>query len=294
MKQFLGTALKGFGMGAANVVPGVSGGTIALITGIYSRLIAAISAFASVSIWKLFFRGDFKQWWKEVDGNFLVALFVGLVVSILTLAKVVTWALVEYPVITWAFFFGLIIVSAFYMLMDIKDKRLKDGLWIIIGIALGLAFCFLTPTHTPETNWFYFVSGAVAICTMILPGISGSFILQIFGNYDIIMKSLDVSALNWSVLVPFALGAIVGIVAFSKFLKWLLSRYERQTMLLLVGFVLGTMLKIWPWADKEAVSAAGHGLQIVEAIIAMAVGVGLVVLIQSLSKKQESNTDCQK
>lgn len=294
MKQFLGTALKGFGMGAANVVPGVSGGTIALITGIYSRLIAAISAFASVSIWKLFFRGDFKKWWKEADGNFLVALFVGLVVSILTLAKVVTWALVEYPVITWAFFFGLIIVSAFYMLMDIKDKRLKDGLWIIIGIALGLAFCFLTPTHTPETSWFYFVSGAVAICTMILPGISGSFILQIFGNYDIIMKSLDVSALNWSVLVPFALGAIVGIVAFSKFLKWLLSRYERQTMLLLVGFVLGTMLKIWPWADKEAVSAAGHGLQIVEAIIAMAVGVGLVVLIQSLSKKQESNTDCQK
>ena len=284
MKQFLGTALKGFGMGAANVVPGVSGGTIALITGIYSRLIAAISAFASVSIWKLFFRGDFKQWWKEVDGNFLVALFVGLVVSILTLAKV----------ITWAFFFGLIIVSAFYMLMDIKNKSLKDGLWIIIGIALGLAFCFLTPTHTPETSWFYFVSGAVAICTMILPGISGSFILQIFGNYDIIMKSLDVSALNWSVLVPFALGAIVGIVAFSKFLKWLLSRYERQTMLLLVGFVLGTMLKIWPWADKEAVSAAGHGLQIVEAIIAMAVGVGLVVLIQSLSKKQESNTDCQK
>ena len=141
MKQFLGTALKGFGMGAANVVPGVSGGTIALITGIYSRLIAAISAFASVSIWKLFFRGDFKKWWKEVDGNFLVALFVGLVVSILTLAKVVTWSLVEYPVITWAFFFGLIIVSAFYMLMDIKDKRLKDGLWIIIGIALGLAFC---------------------------------------------------------------------------------------------------------------------------------------------------------
>ena len=205
MKQFLGTALKGFGMGAANVVPGVSGGTIALITGIYSRLIAAISAFASVSIWKLFFRGDFKKWWKEVDGNFLVALFVGLVVSILTLAKVVTWALVEYPVITWAFFFGLIIVSAFYMLMDIKDKRLKDGLWIIIGIALGLAFCFLTPTHTPETSWFYFVSGAVAICTMILPGISGSFILQIFGNYDIIMKSLDVSALNWSVLVPFVL-----------------------------------------------------------------------------------------
>ncbi len=288
MKQFLSTALKGFGMGAANVVPGVSGGTIALITGIYARLIGAISSLASVNTWKLLFKGDFKGWWKAIDGSFLLSLFCGLVLSILTLAKLVTWTLVEYPVITWAFFFGLIVVSTIYMLVDIKGKTLVDIIWIILGIALGLAFCFLTPTHTPDAAWFYFVSGAVAICTMILPGISGSFILQIFGKYDIIMKSLDVMNLNWGVLLPFAVGCVVGIIAFSKFLKWLLSRYEKQTMLLLVGFVIGTVLKVWPWSDMEAVESAGHGLQVVEAILAMVLGAGLVIFIQRLSKKYES------
>lgn len=285
MKPFLSTALKGFAMGTANVVPGVSGGTIALITGIYSRLVACISAFATPSIWKEFFRGNFKSWWQKVDGSFLAALFVGLAVSILTFAKVVTWSLVEYPVVTWAFFFGLIIVSTAYMLYDIKAWKIKDFLFILIGLGLGLAFCFLTPTQTPQTGWFYFVSGAIAICTMILPGVSGSFLLQIFGNYDIVMASLDVTDINWSVLLPFAFGCLVGIIAFSKFLKWLLARYERPTMILLIGFVIGTLLKVWPWADAEAVQQAGHGLQILPAIVAMLLGGALVTLIQKLSKK---------
>lgn len=285
MKPFLSTALKGFAMGTANVVPGVSGGTIALITGIYSRLVACISAFATPSIWKELFRGNFKSWWQKVDGAFLAALFVGLAVSILTFAKVVTWSLVEYPVVTWAFFFGLIIVSTAYMLYDIKAWKIKDFLFILIGFGLGLAFCFLTPTQTPQTGWFYFVSGAIAICTMILPGVSGSFLLQIFGNYDIVMASLDVTDINWAVLLPFAFGCLVGIIAFSKFLKWLLARYERPTMILLIGFVIGTLLKVWPWADAEAVQQAGHGLQILPAIVAMLLGGALVTLIQKLSKK---------
>ncbi len=285
MKPFLSTALKGFAMGIANVVPGVSGGTIALITGIYSRLVACISAFATPSIWKEFFRGNLKSWWQKVDGSFLAAIFVGLAVSILTFAKVVTWSLVEYPVVTWAFFFGLIIVSTADMLYDIKAWKIKDFLFILIGFGLGLAFCFLTPTQTPQTGWFYFVSGAIAICTMILPGVSGSFLLQIFGNYDIVMASLDVADINWSVLLPFAFGCLVGIIAFSKFLKWLLAHYERPTMILLLGFVIGTLLKVWPWADAEAVQQAGHGLQILPAIVAMLLGGALVALIQKLSKK---------
>ncbi len=285
MKQFLSTSLKGFAMGTANVVPGVSGGTIALITGIYSRLVACISAFATPGIWKEFFRGDFKSWWQKVDGSFLAALFVGLAVSILTFAKVVTWSLGEYPVITWAFFFGLIIVSTVFMLYDIKAWKIKDFLFLLIGLGLGLAFCFLTPTQTPQTGWFYFVSGAIAICTMILPGVSGSFLLQIFGNYDIVMAALDVTNINWAVLLPFAFGCLVGIIAFSKFLKWLLARYERPTMILLIGFVIGTLLKVWPWADADAVQLAGHGLQILPAIVAMLLGGALVVLIQKLSKK---------
>ncbi len=285
MKQFLSTSLKGFAMGTANVVPGVSGGTIALITGIYSRLVACISAFATPGIWKEFFRGDFRSWWQKVDGSFLAALFVGLAVSILTFAKVVTWSLGEYPVITWAFFFGLIIVSTVFMLYDIKAWKIKDFLFLLIGLGLGLAFCFLTPTQTPQTGWFYFVSGAIAICTMILPGVSGSFLLQIFGNYDIVMAALDVTNINWAVLLPFAFGCLVGIIAFSKFLKWLLARYERPTMILLIGFVIGTLLKVWPWADADAVQQAGHGLQILPAIVAMLLGGALVVLIQKLSKK---------
>ncbi len=285
MKPFLSTALKGFAMGTANVVPGVSGGTIALITGIYSRLVACISAFATPSIWKEFFLGNFKSWWQKVDGSFLAALFVGLAVSILTFAKVVTWSLEEYPVVTWAFFFGLIIVSTADMLYDIKAWKIKDLLFLLIGFGLGLAFCFLTPTQTPQTGWFYFVSGAIAICTMILPGVSGSFLLQIFGNYDIVMASLDVTDINWSVLLPFAFGCLVGIIAFSKFLKWLLAHYERPTMILLLGFVIGTLLKVWPWADAEAVQQAGHGLQILPAIVAMLLGGALVALIQKLSKK---------
>lgn len=288
MKQFLSTSLKGFAMGTANVVPGVSGGTIALITGIYSRLVSCISAFATPSIWKEFFKGNFSVWWKKVDGSFLAALFVGLAVSILTFAKIVTWSLVEYPVITWAFFFGLIVVSTVYMLMDIKAWKFKDVVFLVVGFALGLLFCFLTPTKTPQTAWFYFVSGAIAICTMILPGVSGSFLLQIFGNYDIVMASLDVANPGWAVIIPFALGCIIGIIAFSKFLKWLLARYERPTMILLIGFVIGTLFKVWPWSDAQAVEQAGHGLQIPQAIVAMVIGGLLVAFIQRMSKKSNS------
>lgn len=286
IKNHIFTALKGFGMGAANVVPGVSGGTIALITGIYSQIVNAISAFATPSVWKALFKGRFKEFWQRIDGSFLLALGIGIVVSILSLAKLVTWALAEYPVLTWAFFFGLIIASAVYMLIPVKKWKAIDFLMVAAGLAIGLAFCLLTPTRTPQTWWFYFITGAVAICTMILPGVSGSFIMQIFGNYDIVLKSLDPYAFDFSVLVPLAAGAIVGILAFAKFLKWLLSRWERQTMLVLVGFVLGTLLKVWPWADMAAVEAAGHGLQIPGAVVACLLGGALVVLIQKLSVKR--------
>ena len=286
IKNHIFTALKGFGMGAANVVPGVSGGTIALITGIYGKIVDSLSAFATPSTWKALFKGRFKEFWQSIDGSFLLALGLGIVVSILSLAKVVTWALGEYPVLTWAFFFGLIVASAVYMLIPVKNWKAADFLMVALGLAIGLAFCLLTPTQTPQTWWFYFITGAVAICTMILPGVSGSFIMQIFGNYDIVLKALDPSAFDFGVLVPLGAGAVVGILAFSKLLKWLLSHWERQTMLLLVGFVLGTLLKVWRWSDMAAVEAAGHGLQVPGAIIASLLGGALVVLIQKVSSKR--------
>ena len=264
----------------------MSGGTIALITGIYGKIVDSLSAFATPSTWKALFKGRFKEFWQSIDGSFLLALGLGIVVSILSLAKVVTWALGEYPVLTWAFFFGLIVASAVYMLIPVKNWKAADFLMVALGLAIGLAFCLLTPTQTPQTWWFYFITGAVAICTMILPGVSGSFIMQIFGNYDIVLKALDPSAFDFGVLVPLGAGAVVGILAFSKLLKWLLSHWERQTMLLLVGFVLGTLLKVWPWSDMAAVEAAGHGLQVPGAIIACLLGGALVVLIQKVSSKR--------
>ncbi len=286
LSALLSNAAKGFAMGAANVVPGVSGGTIALITGIYSKIVDALSACTDNATWKALFNGRFKEFWERINGSFVLALAAGILISILSLAKLVTWALAEYPVLTWAFFFGLILASAFYMLAGIKGWKAADALFLIAGIGLGLAVCFLTPTKTPDALWFIFIAGAVSICTMILPGISGSFVMQILGKYEYIMKAIDVSAFNWPVIIAFGAGCVVGILAFAKFLKWLLARWEKQTMIVLVGFVLGTLLRVWPWYDMQAVEAAGHGLQITGAVAFCLLGIAVTVLIQKLSSKK--------
>ena len=252
--NYIVVALKGFGMGAANVVPGVSGGTIALLTGIYTELIEALNALMVPATWKMVLQGKWKAFWEEIHGNFLLALLAGVGISIFSLAKLMEYVIVYHPVQTWAFFFGLIIASAVYMLLDIKDWKGKDILWALLGGVLGVTICTLSPTQTPDDLWFIFLCGAIAICTMILPGISGSFILVILGKYEFIMNALN--TLNWPVLIVFAIGCVIGILAFAKFLHWLLGRYERQTMLVLVGFVLGSLVKVWPWNDMQAVYKA--------------------------------------
>ena len=247
--QNLIVALKGFFMGAANVVPGVSGGTIALITGIYKDIIEALNSLMEKSTWQSLFKGNLKEFWKNIHGTFLLWLAIGVVLSVFTLAKLMTYVLANYPVQTWACFFGLIVASAILMFMDIKGWGIREILFTLGGIALGLVVCTLSPTQTPD-NWFFiFLCGAIAVCTMILPGISGSFILVIMGKYDFIMQA--VADLDWGVLIVFALGCVVGILAFSKFLHWLLARFEKQTMLVLLGFVLGSLVKVWPWANDS-------------------------------------------
>ena len=247
--QNLIVALKGFFMGAANVVPGVSGGTIALITGIYKDIIEALNSLMEKSTWQSLFKGNLKEFWKNIHGTFLLWLAIGVVLSVFTLAKLMTYVLANYPVQTWACFFGLIVASAILMFKDIKGWGIREVLFTLGGIALGLVVCTLSPTQTPD-NWFFiFLCGAIAVCTMILPGISGSFILVIMGKYDFIMQA--VADLDWGVLIVFALGCVVGILAFSKFLHWLLARFEKQTMLVLLGFVLGSLVKVWPWANDS-------------------------------------------
>lgn len=279
MKDII-VALKGFFMGAANVVPGVSGGTIALLTGIYSRIINAIDALMRVNNWKLLLKGDFRGFWNAVDGRFLLSLGTGVVLSIFTLAKLMEYVLANHPVQTWAFFFGLILASVYYMLRDIKNLRWTDAVQVLAGLVLGLVVCTLTPTKTPDSMWFIFICGAIAICTMILPGISGSFILVVLGKYDYIMRA--VSTLDLPILLVFALGCVVGILAFAKFLHWLLARYERSTMLVLIGFVLGSLVKVWPWHDTSAIPDGQ--LHIASAIIWCLVGLAFIISVEFFSR----------
>ena len=291
--QFIPVALKGFGMGAANVVPGVSGGTIALLTGIYSQVVDAINALTDISLWKSLFKGQFKDFWQKINGNFLFALAVGVLASVFSLAKLMTYVLSYYPILTWAFFFGLIIASSIVMFRDIKGWGVKEVLFVILGAIIGVVVCTLSPTQTTNDLWFIFVCGAVAICTMILPGVSGSFVLLIFGKYDYIMNAI--SDFDLPILLVFGAGCLVGILAFAKLLHWLLGRWEKQTLLVLLGFVLGSLIRVWPWSDKLAIAdaqllrtgapALELDLQIPGAIICCVVGIALVVGLELLSKK---------
>lgn len=288
-------ALKGFGMGAANVVPGVSGGTIALLTGIYSDIVGALNAVTEKETWKSLLHGRFREFWRLIKGDFLVALLVGVLLSVFSLAKLVTWCLTYYPILTWAFFFGLILASAVVMVRGIKDFRGADLIPSVIGLALGLVICTMSPTKTTDDIWFIFLCGAISICAMILPGISGSFILLVMGKYHYIMQAI--TDLNCPVIIMFGVGCVVGILAFAKLLHWLLARWERQTMLVLLGFVFGSLVRVWPWYDGEAVKAAQLlrtgsvsplDLQIPGAVIWCAVGIAAVVLFELLGSMKKS------
>lgn len=287
----IGNGLKGFAMGAANVIPGVSGGTIALITGIFGRIINALNGLMSFNTWKLLFAGKFKEFVSKVDGRFLLAVMIGAVLSVFTLAKLMQYLLDQYPVQTWAFFLGMIAASAVFMLAEVRCWRVSYGLWIAVGIGLGIALCTLSPTETTDDLWFIFICGAIAICTMILPGVSGSFILLLLGKYEYIMNAI--SNLNWPVLAAFGIGCAIGIVAFSKALHWLLARYQQQTMLVLVGFVMGSLIKVWPWSDEAlaAATAASDGSapvtageMLIPGIIWIVIGIAAVVLLELAGK----------
>ena len=292
-KDGLIVSAKGFAMGAANVIPGVSGGTIALLTGIFNTLIESLNAILTPKAWKMFLKGRFKEFWEYIHGTFLAFLALGVLVSVFSLAKLMEYVLAYHPVQTWAFFLGLILVSAGFMLHDIKDWKGWDVLWFVVGIALGAVICLLSPSQTTDAVWFVGVCGAIAICTMILPGISGSFILVLLGKYDFVMGAI--SNLNVPVLIVFGIGCVLGLAAFSKFLHWLISRCERQTLLVLIGFTVGSLVKVWPWADMEACRSANllggapaEDLHVCPAIICAFLGAALVLVLELLGKKRKT------
>jgi putative membrane protein len=284
------TSLKGFAMGAANVVPGVSGGTIALLTGVFAPLVASLSALSSLKTWKLLLNKEFKAFWRAVDGDMLLWLGIGVVISVLSLAKLVTVALERHPVQTWAFFFGIIVVSTGYMLAQVKGWKWMDVILVVAGTAAGIGMAMMSPTRTPDSWWFITLCGVVSMCSMILPGLSGSLVLVIFGKYDLIMEAIG--SLDLPVIAVFGAGAVVGLVAFSRGLHWLMERYERATLLFLIGFVIGSLLKVWPWSDMEMVEAGNivtgtvGEMHYAAAAVWAVIGGVVVVLLESISRKK--------
>jgi putative membrane protein len=291
------------GMGAADVVPGVSGGTIAFITGIYEELINSIKSINLEAI-KLFFTGKWKSFWKHINGNFLLAVFSGIFLSVLSLAKVLEYLLEHQPILIWAFFFGLILASSYVVSRKISRWEYPKIVALVVGIGVAFYITSVTPTTTTDASWFVFLSGSLAICAMILPGISGSFILLLLGKY-----SFALHAVNERILLDLALlgsGAVVGIILFANLLSWLLKKYHDVTIAVLVGFMIGSLNKIWPWKETlETILVDGELKPLVEknilpslsngddrfwmALFLAAIGIAIILSIELiLAKKPDS------
>ena len=243
-------------MGAADVVPGVSGGTIAFVMGIYQELIDSIKSVNIASV-KTLLSGNYKGFWQAVNGNFLVALFVGILFSILSLAKLFKFLLENHPTLLWSFFFGLIVASAIFIAKKIDKWNFSTISSLIFGTAIAYFITVVTPAEPNEAYWFVFLSGAIAICAMILPGISGSFILVLLGMYKFILSAL--SDVNLAVIAVFASGALVGLLSFSNLLSYLMKRFYNQTVAVLTGFMVGSLNKVWPWKEVLEWQENRHG-----------------------------------
>ena len=236
--------MKGVAMGAANVIPGVSGGTVAFITGIYERLIHALKSIDFDAL-KLFFKGKFSQFSQKIDLNFLAILFLGVFVSIFSLAKILELALDHYEVLTLSFFFGLILASIVAVVGQIEKFSIPTILSFVIAASFAVSIAFLPPAESNSSFFYLTLCGVVAICSMILPGLSGAYILLLMGNYLLVLQA--VSSFDFLVLIPMLLGCIIGLITLSRLLSSLFKHFKNQTIGALAGFVAGSLLIIWPW-----------------------------------------------
>ena len=262
--DYLIISLKGMAMGAADVVPGVSGGTIAFISGIYEELIESLNNINS-SIFKELRSKGIKYTWKKLNGPFLLALMSGVLISIFSLAKGVEWLLEHHPILLWAFFFGLVAASIVYI-----SKQIKTTLWDIAGLKVVLAITIggsiayfitiLNPIESSDSNLFLFFAGALAICAMILPGISGAFILVIIGAYSPVLEAISNRDIKTILII--GTGAIVGLLSFSKLLRWLFKSYNQLTLAVLTGFMIGSLNKIWPWKVALTYRINSKGIEV--------------------------------
>ena len=296
MNQYIANFFKGLGVGSANVIPGVSGGTIALITGIFERLINALKSCNLTAI-KLFFTGKFKEFAQHIDLWFLVSVGSGVLVAILSIARLFEFLFAEYPIYLWSFFFGMILVSIYYVGITIEKFNWKVLVSFVIGTAIALFIAFGTPAKENSNFIYLMICGAVATCSMILPGLSGSFVLVLMGNYQLIMIDA-VNDLNLKILFPVAVGGVVGLLAFSHLLSWIFKNYRDITIAVLTGFILGSMPIIWPWKNDvityfgSEAKVTGYEYYLPElnldfsiALVIMLIGAALIVLTEKMAKK---------
>ena len=293
IKDYAVLTLKGMAMGAADVVPGVSGGTIAFIAGIYDELILSIKSINMHSL-KLLFTGKMAAFWEAVNGKFLFALLLGIVISVFSLAKLITYLLQNEPVLVWSFFFGLVLASTWFVTKDIKGWSWKTVAGFVGGAVIAYYVTVATPAETSTNLMFIFLCGAIAICAMILPGISGSFILVLLGKYFYVMEA--VKTLDLVVLAVFAFGAALGITSFSRVLSYALKNFRNITLSVLSGFMLGSLNKVWPWKEVEKLVTDGHEVmmeynvapntEVTEAVVLMLAGFVLVYVLEKVSAKK--------
>ncbi len=298
--DYLIISFKGLAMGAADAVPGVSGGTIAFISGIYEELISTISN-VNLSLFKTLFKQGFKPFWKQLNGNFILALLIGIVISYVSFMRLAKYLIEFHPILIWSFFFGLILASLLFVAKQITKWNTETLIALIIG-AIGAYYISTLPSLAENDNpAFLFFAGAIAICAMILPGISGSFILVVLGAY----KTLSDAIHDFDIkkLAIFIIGAVIGLLSFSRILKWLFKHYHNITLAVLAGFILGSLNKVWPWKKILSWRTNSKGVevplldqsispfsfdgdnQLTMAIVLMVAGFLTIIILEKLGSK---------
>ena len=311
MKDTLLLYIKGMAMGAVDVVPGFSGGTVALITGIYDKLLASFASIPQALV--LFARGQIKAAWRACNANFLLLVLLGILTSIFTLARAISYLMAEHPVPLWAFFFGLVLVSVYLVGREVVLWHWTRLVNFSLGLALALWITLAVPLQLPAEPLFLFFAGAIAISAMILPGISGSFILVLLGLYPVVLgavKNLDIAT-----LLIFSAGCLLGLLCFSRLLSWLLTYVRDMTMAFLAGLMLGSLGKVWPWKQTltwqtnshgesfpllqenvwpaEFAALSGQDAQLLLAVSLAAAGIVLVLGVEWLAGRRKQSAGCE-
>lgn len=306
MKKYVILILKGFSMGAANVIPGVSGGTIALITGIYEKLIDSLKSF-NIQALKLLLKGEFKTFISYVNLKFLSAVFFGTALSIISLARVLEYFFKQNEQMVWSFFFGLIIASIYYVAKMINSWNISSLVFLLIGITFATSLAFLKPLSENSSSYYLFICGIVSVASMILPGLSGSYVLILMGNYHLIMlHSVSDPFSNLNILFPVILGSIIGFLTLSHSISYVLKKHYDSTISLLTGFIVGSLLIIWPWkVPLETILGRNGDLKVISynwilpdfsaieniyCFILILAGIAVVFLIEFLGKMNNSSS----